>query len=241
MYSPKACVEHDPWASRVVFGGEEAVFPERHIANERQDQHGDAQNNQSEGLGDADHFRSLFIPCALGSFSLCCHRLGRTLPLLPVARMRRSSLLRRSAAVGCMEKTPQLGPVSFFCLPSPLLSWLPLLLLHRHPRPQAPVLIKKMEGKCASTQPAESPCPPPLLLPPARLHLSATKGSLSGLRNDMKQTSKISSSEVKYLHILVFVSYFVLYPKAFLIKEIRKVYPVHRKQSERSYDIKSFI
>lgn len=98
-------MEHDPWASRVVFGGEEAVFSERHIANERQDQHGDAQNNQTEGLGDADHFRSLFIPCVLESFSLGCHRLGRTLPLLPVARMREPPFIApyngiRAAGVG---------------------------------------------------------------------------------------------------------------------------------------------
>lgn len=90
MYSPKASVEHDPRASRVVFRGEEAVFSERHIANERQDQHGDAENHQTEGLGDADHFRSLFIPCVLGSFSLCCYRLGRKPPLLPVTRMHES-------------------------------------------------------------------------------------------------------------------------------------------------------
>lgn len=130
MYSPKTCVEHDPRASCVVFRGEEAVFSERHIADERQDQHGDAQNHQTEGLGDADHFRSLFIPCVLGSLSLCCYRLGRKLPLLPVTSMHDPPIIAsyigkidlRVSAVACTGKTPQLGPVSFLRLPSPLLS-----------------------------------------------------------------------------------------------------------------------
>lgn len=65
MYSPKSRMENDPWASRVVFrGGKEAVFSEGHIADERQDEHGDAQNDQTECIGDADHFRRLFTPCA---------------------------------------------------------------------------------------------------------------------------------------------------------------------------------
>lgn len=51
----------------------------------------------------------------------------------------------RVSAVGCMGKTPQLGPVSFLRLPSPLLSGLLLLLLL--PPLQAPVLIKEMEQK----------------------------------------------------------------------------------------------
>lgn len=57
-------MEHNPRASHVVFrGGEEAVFSQGHIADERQDEHSDAQDNQTQGLGDADHFGSVFIPC----------------------------------------------------------------------------------------------------------------------------------------------------------------------------------
>lgn len=93
MYSPKTCVEHDPRASCVVFRGEEAIFSERHIANERQDQHGDAQNHQTEGLGDADHFKSLFIPCVLGSLSLCCYRLGRKPPLMSVTSVHKAPII----------------------------------------------------------------------------------------------------------------------------------------------------
>lgn len=56
-HSPKARVEHDPRAPHVVFGGgEEAVFSQGHIADERQDEHGDAQDDQAQGLGGADHF-----------------------------------------------------------------------------------------------------------------------------------------------------------------------------------------
>lgn len=57
VHSPKARVEHDPRASHVVFGGgEEAVFSQGHIADERQYEHGDAQDDQTQGLGGADHF-----------------------------------------------------------------------------------------------------------------------------------------------------------------------------------------
>lgn len=57
-------MEHDPRASHVIFGGaEEAVFSEGHIADERQYEHGDAQDNQPQGLGDADHRGCVFIPC----------------------------------------------------------------------------------------------------------------------------------------------------------------------------------
>ncbi|MEQ2177384.1 hypothetical protein GOODEAATRI_002964 [Goodea atripinnis] len=62
-YSPKACMKHNPRASGVIFvGAEEAVFSQRHVADERQDEHNDAQNNQTQGLGDADHLGSLVIP-----------------------------------------------------------------------------------------------------------------------------------------------------------------------------------
>lgn len=64
VYSPKSCMEHNPRTPHVVFrGGEEAVFSQGHIADERQDEHGDAQDNQTQGLGDADHLGSVFIPC----------------------------------------------------------------------------------------------------------------------------------------------------------------------------------
>lgn len=56
-------MEHNSWASHVIFrGGEEAVFSQGHIADERQYEHGDAQNNQTQSLGDADHLGSVFIP-----------------------------------------------------------------------------------------------------------------------------------------------------------------------------------
>ena len=62
--SPESCMEHNPRTPHVVFrGGEEAVFSQGHIADERQDEHGDAQDNQTQGLGDADHLGSVFIPC----------------------------------------------------------------------------------------------------------------------------------------------------------------------------------
>lgn len=55
-------MEHDPRASHVILGGgEEAVFSERHIADERQDEHSDAQDDQTQSLGDADHL-CVFIP-----------------------------------------------------------------------------------------------------------------------------------------------------------------------------------
>ena len=64
IYSPKSCMEHNPRTPHVVFRGrEEAVFSQGHIADERQDEHGDAQDNQTQGLGDADHLGSVFIPC----------------------------------------------------------------------------------------------------------------------------------------------------------------------------------
>lgn len=57
-------MKHNPRTSHVIFrGAEEAVFPQGHIADERQYEHSDAQNNQTQGLGDADHLGSVFIPC----------------------------------------------------------------------------------------------------------------------------------------------------------------------------------
>lgn len=63
-HSPKSSVKHNPRTPHVIFGGgKEAVFSQGHIANEGQDEHSDAQNNQTQGLGDADHLGSVFIPC----------------------------------------------------------------------------------------------------------------------------------------------------------------------------------
>lgn len=56
-------MKHNPRASHVIFrGGEEAVFSQRDIADERQYEHGDAQNNQTQSLGKADHLGRVFIP-----------------------------------------------------------------------------------------------------------------------------------------------------------------------------------
>ncbi len=70
-------MKHNPRASHVILrGGEEAVFSQGHIADERQYEHGDAQNNQTQGLCDADHLGSVFIHCVQlqRSVGLCRHR-----------------------------------------------------------------------------------------------------------------------------------------------------------------------
>ncbi|PWA15772.1 hypothetical protein CCH79_00009001 [Gambusia affinis] len=75
-YSPKACMKHNPRASGVISAGaEEAVFPQRHVADERQNEHHDAQDKQAQGLGDANHLGSLVIPDRKPQ-PLCCRGRG---------------------------------------------------------------------------------------------------------------------------------------------------------------------
>lgn len=128
IHLPKARVEHNPRASHVVFGGgEETVFSQGHIADERQYEHGDAQDNQTEGLGGADHFgERLHSPACVWlrrGVGLCCHRPHRALPSAETRRRRTGAhRLTRSdekgrllvgLVAGCMAEMLRLAPLSF--------------------------------------------------------------------------------------------------------------------------------
>lgn len=128
IHLPKARVEHNPRASHVVFGGgEEAVFSQGHIADERQYEHGDAQDNQAQGLGGADHFgERLHSPACVRlrrGVGLCCHRPHHALPSAEIRRRHTGAhRLTRSdekgrllvgLVAGCMAEMLLLGPLSF--------------------------------------------------------------------------------------------------------------------------------
>lgn len=82
-------MEHDPRASHVVLrgGGEETVFSQGYIADERQYEHGDAQDDQAQGLGGADHF-GMRGECKRG-VGLCRYEPVR--PMLSAGKRRRHS------------------------------------------------------------------------------------------------------------------------------------------------------
>lgn len=96
-------MEHNPRASHVVFGGgEEAVFSQGHIADERQYEHGDAQDNQAQGLGGADHFGGAFaLPCVRVAAARSRPMLSSAAPRAAVGRDKRKTQRRSSAhAIG---------------------------------------------------------------------------------------------------------------------------------------------
>ena len=56
-------MEHDPRPPHVVLGGaEEAVFAQRHIADEGEDEQGDAEDDQTQGVRDAHHLGAFSFP-----------------------------------------------------------------------------------------------------------------------------------------------------------------------------------